>query len=349
MGAKHGGHFSVYKCLYCDGWHCGKNSENKIKSDVIDEATPTSPLSIYYEPENVITYGWAGRVKSMSEILLAMSVEDTVQERNKHNIYDALLLFFVTCSEFRECLMAEPESPIERKELCLSKLPHIIADLYYGQLSSFRREAVKVISAKPKAFMSFYVEAIQKDSKMDTMEWRITDGRHSKLVKNLSIFNSNKKHLAKYVLGWYESGRLNATSATNTPDLVTPATFIGFSGESATGESFALCPETFEDGYVVVKCDNWLGRCEPKVIESRSSGVKVELVHKNTIVLSLDHSLIKESLVFGRNTVQTSKTGEYVIAISEAGEFDVEIFYRKTLDAPESEDIRVFAYNFCCK
>lgn len=30
MEKKHGVHFSVYKCARCDGWHIGKNSENKI-------------------------------------------------------------------------------------------------------------------------------------------------------------------------------------------------------------------------------------------------------------------------------------------------------------------------------
>ena len=30
MEKKHGVHFSVYKCAWCDGWHIGKNSENKI-------------------------------------------------------------------------------------------------------------------------------------------------------------------------------------------------------------------------------------------------------------------------------------------------------------------------------
>lgn len=27
---KKGVHFSVYKCLYCNGWHCGKNAQNKL-------------------------------------------------------------------------------------------------------------------------------------------------------------------------------------------------------------------------------------------------------------------------------------------------------------------------------
>lgn len=30
MGRKHGVHFSVYKCAWCDGWHVGKNRQNKI-------------------------------------------------------------------------------------------------------------------------------------------------------------------------------------------------------------------------------------------------------------------------------------------------------------------------------
>ena len=33
MGKKHGVHFSVYKCAWCDGWHVGKNAQNKIKTE----------------------------------------------------------------------------------------------------------------------------------------------------------------------------------------------------------------------------------------------------------------------------------------------------------------------------
>lgn len=29
MGNKRGIHFSVYKCIYCDGYHLGRNRENK--------------------------------------------------------------------------------------------------------------------------------------------------------------------------------------------------------------------------------------------------------------------------------------------------------------------------------
>lgn len=29
MSKKYGKHFSVYKCIYCDGYHVGKNRDNK--------------------------------------------------------------------------------------------------------------------------------------------------------------------------------------------------------------------------------------------------------------------------------------------------------------------------------
>ena len=31
MSEKHGTHFSTYKCLFCDGYHIGKNRDNKVK------------------------------------------------------------------------------------------------------------------------------------------------------------------------------------------------------------------------------------------------------------------------------------------------------------------------------
>ena len=37
MGKKHGVHFSVYKCAWCDGWHIGKNAQNKIKSYALED------------------------------------------------------------------------------------------------------------------------------------------------------------------------------------------------------------------------------------------------------------------------------------------------------------------------
>ena len=33
MSEKHNTHFSVYKCLFCDGYHIGKNRDNKTDYD----------------------------------------------------------------------------------------------------------------------------------------------------------------------------------------------------------------------------------------------------------------------------------------------------------------------------
>lgn len=35
MSKKYGVHFSVYKCIWCDGWHIGKNSRNKVKPETV--------------------------------------------------------------------------------------------------------------------------------------------------------------------------------------------------------------------------------------------------------------------------------------------------------------------------
>ena len=150
-----------------------------MKADEIVENTPISPLSVYYEPETPITYGWVGQGKSMSEILSSMSEETEDMERNGNVIDDALLSFFLACPAFREELLAETDKPLGRKSLQLSTLPQAIADMYYRRLAAFRKEAVRVINAKPKAFMSFFAEAVKKDSGMSEMEWRITGGRAS--------------------------------------------------------------------------------------------------------------------------------------------------------------------------
>ena len=33
MSKKHNTHFSFYKCLFCDGYHIGKNRDNKTEYD----------------------------------------------------------------------------------------------------------------------------------------------------------------------------------------------------------------------------------------------------------------------------------------------------------------------------
>ena len=51
MSDKHGVHFSVYKCAWCDGWHVGKNAQNKVKpKDDSDKKSPefvNKPNALY--------------------------------------------------------------------------------------------------------------------------------------------------------------------------------------------------------------------------------------------------------------------------------------------------------------
>ena len=37
MTKKYGTHFSTYKCLFCDGYHIGKNRDNKVKTKNVDK------------------------------------------------------------------------------------------------------------------------------------------------------------------------------------------------------------------------------------------------------------------------------------------------------------------------
>ena len=45
MSEKHGVHFSVYKCAWCDGWHVGKNAQNKVVHENKSEANNLSVVN----------------------------------------------------------------------------------------------------------------------------------------------------------------------------------------------------------------------------------------------------------------------------------------------------------------
>ena len=51
MSEKHGVHFSVYKCAWCDGWHVGKNTQNKVvqenQSDANNLSLVNKPNALY--------------------------------------------------------------------------------------------------------------------------------------------------------------------------------------------------------------------------------------------------------------------------------------------------------------
>lgn len=55
MSQKMGVHFSVYKCAFCDGWHIGKNAQNKIVQPerVIKPQLPHIQNSYYEQLKNI--------------------------------------------------------------------------------------------------------------------------------------------------------------------------------------------------------------------------------------------------------------------------------------------------------
>lgn len=55
MSQKMGVHFSVYKCAFCDGWHIGKNAQNKIvqPKSVIKPQLPHIQNSYYEQLKNI--------------------------------------------------------------------------------------------------------------------------------------------------------------------------------------------------------------------------------------------------------------------------------------------------------
>ncbi len=46
MGGKYGVHFSVYKCAWCDGWHVGKNAQNKVRPEPEDGTRNPAPADM---------------------------------------------------------------------------------------------------------------------------------------------------------------------------------------------------------------------------------------------------------------------------------------------------------------
>ena len=46
LAIKHGSYFSNYKCIYCDGYHIGKNRENKKQQSMIKEVWEVSKVAL---------------------------------------------------------------------------------------------------------------------------------------------------------------------------------------------------------------------------------------------------------------------------------------------------------------
>lgn len=313
--------------------------------------SPRSPLSIYYQPEYPIKHGWGEQSKCMAEILQSLDPDPASAIEHNTLLNDTLLALFVNDKPFREAVLAEKGEPLYPDVLQLEKLYPIIAQIYFVQISIFRCTVIDLVNTSSVEFLKLFGDNLDSEQKLSNSQELRIKGPTCMFLKQISNFNKHKDKLAKAFLTWYKSGKLTPTTFTGRADLVTPVTFLGFSGKYAVDQSFSLCPDTFKGGYIVIRCENWGGeRDEPVLIEESCSGVKQVAVKDNTVILAIDDTQKKTSgILIGDTIMPASQTGQHVVTISEAGEFQLEIYYRQSLDAPKTEDIPLFAYEFCCK
>lgn len=52
MSKKNNTHFSIYKCLYCDGYHIGKNRDNKTDYDKINRIDFSKNIQLHTKVQN---------------------------------------------------------------------------------------------------------------------------------------------------------------------------------------------------------------------------------------------------------------------------------------------------------
>lgn len=314
--------------------------------------SPRSPLSIYYQPEYPIKHGWGEQSKCMAEILQNLDPDPASVIEHNTLLNDTLLALFVNDKPFREAVLANEDQPLYPNALQLEKLSPIMAQVYFIQLSLFRRSVSNLVNASSAEFLELFDDAMDSELTLDENSQELEiNGPTCRFLKQLSNFNKHKDQLAKAFLTWYKSGQFTPTSLTGKADLVTPVTFLGFSGKYAVDQSFSLCPDTFKGGYIVIQCNNWGEDWgEPELIEESCSGVKQVAVKDDTIILAIDDTQKKTSgILLGDTIMPASQTGQHIVTISETGEFLLEIYYRQSLDAPNTEDIPLFMYEFCCK
>lgn len=96
MSEKKGVHFSVYKCIFCDGYHIGKNRDNKIKSIYLikkiefDNMENHNPIC-----EDIIGYV-EGDINIVNKVILDLESQNEKKYKgydgNEYPLYVSILL-----------------------------------------------------------------------------------------------------------------------------------------------------------------------------------------------------------------------------------------------------------------
>ena len=311
-----------------------------------------SPLSIHYTPEEAITYGWGNKDKNIASFL--DSLKDHFEERISSITRwtdDILLTLYRQDENFRNALNQTFDQPIPREALHLENIPRGLADLYYDRLTAFQQAAGEATQAPPMEYIRLMVAAQNEDAESDPMELSLSGGKALKRIETFGIYNEYADLLAQLLRQCYATGQLHVTASQGHPSPLSPATFIGWGGPDNTGQSFSLFPETFSEGYAVIRCSNWSRKAQnaPGIITDWSSGVKVVAEEDDALILKLDKTQTRKRIPLGGQSVPTTFYGPYVAAICECGEFTVDISFRPTLEAGPEDEIRLFSYDFTCK
>ena len=113
MSPKRGVHFSVYKCVWCDGWHIGKNAQNKIEQETGTFVNRPNALYERLKPLGIVdlapVYGSGVRGRTLSgrgsvrmlkkvreaggEVVIDLRTRDYT-DRFPQNVADAGLEYF---------------------------------------------------------------------------------------------------------------------------------------------------------------------------------------------------------------------------------------------------------------
>lgn len=298
-----------------------------------------NPISVFYDHGFPVYYTWDGKGEDLATVL--NRIKDDNGSRNL--VYKILLRLFRESEPFRKAILDIEIDAINGELIDADSLPREAVGTYIDCLAHFAEVAKKVVNCRPEEIlpmMADFVDAVNEAR----FHWFMTDVDIAEL---LSEFNIHADALSKYMLTLLET-KFEASAPEGRPTPLRPVTFLGWGGPDSVGQSYGLNAGTFKDGFVEIRCDNWSEHGGvSRVIGDWCSGVKVVASDAESVTLVLDKSRVKQEVPIGGGMVPTKECGEYVMAIEECGEFNVDIYYKPEIDS--ADKVHIFSYDYCCK
>lgn len=300
------------------------------------------PLSIKYKPGFSIRYGWCGECVSVEEPLIQNEGNGKAVSR----IREILLSLYMNDESYRQALEACESIEAETALFELDGVGEKAAQIYIDELRNLRTDALACRDASPKEMLKMVAEAGERDDKLSPIEQSIEGSPEVNRMALLGRFNKDYRGLVRLFMNLYRDGSVSPFAPSGRPNFMAPVTFLGWGGPDNLGQTFGFLPEIMEYGNVEIECPDWKEYRPPHIISEWSTGVMVVETHARSIVLRRKLFLNKTEVVISGKAVPVSECGKYVASIKEAGEFEINIYFR-----PFNSDDRicVFTYGFCCK